>query len=85
MPCYNEGKLAVDHALKVRDFLSRLKWNFELAICDDGTNDGSQTLIDTLQNSDIRVFHYANGPSQARKSERMFASTQWINPHVYGY
>ena len=64
MPCYNEGKLAVDHALKVRDFLSRLKWNFELAICDDGTNDGSQALIDTLQSSDIRVFHYANGPSR---------------------
>jgi glycosyltransferase involved in cell wall biosynthesis len=64
MPCYNEGELAVDHALKVQNYLNRMKWNYELAICDDGTKDGSQSLIDTLKDSGILVFHYPNGPSR---------------------
>jgi glycosyltransferase involved in cell wall biosynthesis len=70
MPCYNEGKLAVDHAIKVQNFLNQLKWNYELAICDDGTKDGSEKLIDTLQDSGILVFHYPNGPSRRENLSR---------------
>jgi glycosyltransferase AglD len=64
LPCYNERELVLEHSRKLYEFLKSTGWNFEILISDDSSNDGTSAMVDTLQNENIRVFHYQNGPSR---------------------
>src|SRR5262245_27303129 len=70
LPCYNEKELAVGHTREVYSYLKKLGWNFELIICDDASTDGTADALGKLTEPEIRVLHYANGPSRRENLSR---------------
>ncbi len=64
LPCYNEKDIAIRNIRRLQESLQKKGWNFEILVCDDASNDGTSELLDKLNDPQICVIHYTNGPSR---------------------
>ena len=69
MPCFNSEKF-IDES--IQSVIHQTYANWELLICDDGSDDNSKSIIESYQNVDSRIRlipnHYSKGASGARNS-----------------
>lgn len=64
LPCYNEGELARNNALKVHSALQQLGIPFELIVCNDASTDNTSEWLKQLKDTGIRIRDFSNGPSR---------------------
>ncbi len=76
IPLYNK-ELIIERT--VRSVLSQSLAEFELIIVDDGSTDGSASVVSGIHDNRIRLFHQKNGgPSKARNTGTRAAHGDWI-------
>lgn len=79
MPCFNSEKF-IDESIK--SVLDQTYTNWELLICDDGSDDNSKSIIESYQEVDSRIRlipnHYSKGASGARNSCLEMAKGRYI-------
>jgi hypothetical protein len=74
LPCYNEEKIFKKHVLVVYSILKKLKYDFELVIVNDSSNDNTGEIADELHKKyhEIKHFYYKNGPSRRENLAESF-------------
>ena len=69
MPCFNSETFIKE---SIESVINQTYSNWELLICDDGSDDNSKGIIESYQNSDLRIKlisnHYSKGAPGARNS-----------------
>lgn len=79
MPCFNSEKF-IDES--IQSIIHQTYANWELLICDDGSDDNSKSIIESYQNVDSRIRlipnHYSKGASGARNSCLDMAKGRYI-------
>jgi glycosyltransferase involved in cell wall biosynthesis len=77
IPCFNEFKTIIKIIDKVKNFT---KYEKEIIVVDDGSNDGTQDLLKNLNNNDIKLFfHKKNfGKGKAIKTALEFVTGDLI-------
>jgi glycosyltransferase involved in cell wall biosynthesis len=77
IPCFNESKTIIKIIDKVKKFT---KYEKEIIVVDDGSNDGTQDLLKNLNNGDIKFFfHKKNfGKGKAIKTALEFVTGDLI-------
>jgi glycosyltransferase involved in cell wall biosynthesis len=77
IPCFNEFKTIIKIIDKVKKFT---KYEKEIIVVDDGSNDGTQDLLKNLNNNDIKLFfHKKNfGKGKAIKTALEFVTGDLI-------
>lgn len=76
IPLYNK-ELIVERSIK--SVLNQSFKDFELIIVDDGSTDGSVSIVESIHDDRIRLFKQENGgPSKARNTGVKMAKGDWV-------
>ena len=76
IPLYNK-ELIVERSIK--SVLNQSFKDFELIIVDDGSTDGSVSIVESIHDDRIRLFKQENGgPSKAKNTGVLNAKSSWV-------
>ncbi len=76
IPLYNKE---ASIAQSLRSVLSQSYDDFEVVLVDDGSTDGSMSIVESMQDSRVRLIRQENGgPSKARNTGVKNAKGEWI-------
>lgn len=80
IPCYNESGIIKENLTEISNFLSRVKYTWEIVVVDDGSRDSSVDEIQKLNNSKIKLVSYKvnRGKGGALKEGAKKSSGEYI-------
>lgn len=76
IPAYNEGKRIYNSLKRIRDYLSRKNYSFEIIVVNDGSNDNTVQVATKIKDRRIRIITYSKnqGKGHAVKTGMLAAS-----------
>ena len=64
IPAFNESRRIADSLGKVREFLGTTSLSFEILVVDDGSTDGTATIVRRFEPEGVRLIHHPNAAAR---------------------